>query len=154
MRYIGGSKGGGTRDATPPPLGPIYFILYSFQEKFSQIIGWCPHLGVGTPLPSGKSWICHWDILVISLFFLKYGNLQTSSEFSLCYYPLKHKYGNWIFSSKSTQSLTFSVETTSHEFRFRTVTRARTMLRPETLNHSSALQCSRTLNHTLLYDRW
>ena len=58
---IGGSKGGGGRDARPPPPGrPNSFIFMQVSAKNLQNN---PNLGVGAA-PSGKSWIRHCHVVL------------------------------------------------------------------------------------------
>ena len=60
--FIGGSRGG-VRDARPPPGRPNSFDFMQFSGKFGVFT---PPLEGSRP-PSGKSWIRHWDYLLICL---------------------------------------------------------------------------------------
>ena len=55
----GGSKGGGARDAPPPPQGPKFFQFHAVFGKIWQNRMLAPPRGIGAP-SSGKSWIRHW----------------------------------------------------------------------------------------------
>ena len=86
MRYfqecginIGGSKGGGTRDACPPLWVQILSFSCSFQEIFDQIIGCSPHLGGWRPLL--------WEILDPPLV----NNLVCGLDQFFCYILLHNK---------------------------------------------------------------
>ena len=55
---IGGSKGGGGGASDAFPRVRFLSFLCSFQEKFGQIIGWRPTLGIGAP-PAHTSLRCN-----------------------------------------------------------------------------------------------
>ena len=60
-----------------------------------------------------------WDIGYFTIFskIWEFKHTEFPSEFSLCHYPLKHRYRHWKISWKSTEFWILNSETTSHEFR-------------------------------------